>query len=147
MLVKDYMTRHPIMVEPHKKVTEVQQIMVENKVRHIPVVGDGKKLLGLVTSERLHIPPDRLGSLNVWEITRFLAELTVEKVMIKAVDLHTITPETTLEDAAGLLNKYKTGGLVVVDDNMVVGVITETDLLVELQELLGAYDPGWRATV
>lgn len=147
MFVKDYMTRHPILIEPGKKVIEVQQLMVENNVRHLPVVGDGKRLLGLCTRERLQIPPDRFGSLNVWEITRFLADLTVDKVMIKAVDLHTIGPETAIEDAARLLTHHKIGGLVVVEDGMVVGVITETDLLVELQELLGAYDPGWRVTI
>lgn len=144
MLVKDYMTRHPIMIEPAVKVTEAQKIMMENKIRHLPVVADGKRLLGLVTRQRLSIPPDRLGSLDVWEITRFLSDLTVSQVMVTGADLQTINADATLEDAADLLIRHKIGGLPVLDDGIVVGIITEIDLLIEFQNLLGAHDQGWR---
>ncbi|MCP4424700.1 MAG: CBS domain-containing protein [Chloroflexi bacterium] len=147
MFVKDYMTRHPIMIEPNKPVFDAQKLMGESNIRHVPVVGDGKRLLGLITKERLQISPGKLTSLNVWEITRFLANLTVDKVMVKGADLHTIGPDATLEDAAELMSIHKVGGLPVIDDDIVIGVITETDLLVELQNLLGARDPGWRITV
>ena len=147
MFVKDYMTRHPIMIEPDKRVVEAQKLMGENNIRHLPVVGDGKRLLGLVTRERLQIAPDRLGSLNVWEITRYLADLTVKKVMVKRNDLYTIGPEATLEAAAALMSRHKIGSLPVIEDDIVVGIITETDLLVELENLLGANEPGWRVTM
>ncbi len=147
MFVKDYMTRHPIMIEPDKRIIQAQKLMGENNVRHLPVVGDGKRLLGLVTRDRLQIAPDRLGSLNVWEITRYLADLTVEKVMIKRDGLYTIGPEATLEDAAALMSRHKISSLPVIKDDVVVGIITETDLLIELQNLLGANQPGWRVTM
>jgi acetoin utilization protein AcuB len=88
-----------------------------------------------------------LGSLNVWEISRYLANLTVEKVMAKGKDLHTIRPEATLEDAANIMIRNNVDGLIVTDDQIVVGILTEMDLLTELCELLGASDPGWRVTV
>ena len=145
MLVKDYMTRHPILIEPTLRVVEAQRLMTENNIRHLPVVGDGKKLLGLVTRQRLMIPPEKLGSLDVWEITRYLSDLTASKVMVTGKDLHTIGPEATLEEAADVLIHTKIGGLPVVDeDGAVVGIITETDLLIELQNLLGAQDKGFR---
>lgn len=147
MFVKDYMTRHPIMIEPDKRVTEAQKLMGENNIRHLPVVGDGKRLLGLLTRDRLQIPPERLSSLDVWEITRYLADLTAKKVMIKRNDLYTIDPEATLEEAADLMSRQKVGGLPVIEDGIVVGIITETDLLVEFQNLLGANEPGWRVTM
>ena len=147
MLVKNYMTRHPVMIESHKQVMEAQRVMAESKIRHLPVVGDGKRLLGLVTPQRLQIHPERLASLNVWEITRFLAELTVDKVMIHGKGLTTISPEATLEDAAMLMIKHKLNGLPVVEGDIVVGIITDTDLLIEFGNLLGANDDGWRATV
>ena len=147
MLVKDYMTRHPIMVPPSMPASEAQKIMVENKVRHLPVVGDGKRPLGLVSRQRLRIPPAELGSLNVWEITRFLADLTVKDVMVKGNDMLTIGPHATMEDAAQIMAEKKVGCLPVVENNVVVGVITETDMLVELADLLGAGVPGTRITV
>ncbi len=147
MFVKDYMTRHPIMIEPDKRVTEAQKLMGESSIRHMPVVGDGKRLLGLITQERLQIAPEKLSSLNVWEITRYLADLTVKKVMIKKDDLHTINLDATVEDAAALMSQNKISCLPVVEDGIVVGVLTETDLLIELQNLLGAKEKGWRVTM
>jgi acetoin utilization protein AcuB len=148
MLVKDYMTPHPILVAPEMRVTEAQRVMSENNIRHLPVVSDGKRLLGLVTRQRLAIPPEKLASLDVWEITRFLADLNVSKVMLTGADLHTTTPEMTLEEAADILIRYKISGLPVIEAGGVVcGIITETDLLIEFQNLLGAPDAGWRAVM
>lgn len=147
MLVKDYMTRHPIMISPTTPAAEAQKLMIENKVRHLPVIGSGKRLLGLVTRERLRIPPADLGSLNVWEISRFLSDLTVGDVMVKGDDLITTGPDTTLEEAAQVMVENKIGCLPVLEEGIVVGVITETDMLVQLADLLGAYVPGVRVTV
>jgi acetoin utilization protein AcuB len=147
MLVKDYMTRHPIMIEPKMRVADAQKLMTDNNIRHLPVVGDGKRLIGLVTRQRLSIPPEKLGSLDVWEITRYLSNLMVSDVMVKGPDLHTIDPEATLEEAADLMIRNKISGLPVIEAEIVAGIITETDLLIELQNLLGAIDPGWRVVV
>jgi acetoin utilization protein AcuB len=148
MLVKQYMTRHPIMIEPHRRVVDVRRIMVENRVRHLPVIGDGKRLLGLVTRQCLQITPERWSSLDVWEITDRLSDLTAEKVMIKSPDLKTIGPDATLEDAAAQMTHHKISSLPVIESgDIVVGMITETDLLMEFQKLFGAYDPGWRLSV
>ena len=147
MLVKDYMTRHPIMIPPSMAAAEAQKIMSENKVRHLPVVGDGKRPLGLVTRQSLRIPPAELGSLNVWEITRFLSELKVKDIMVPAKELSTIGPEATLEEAAQVMADNRYGCLPVVEEDVVVGIITETDLLLQLADLLGGYIPGVRATV
>jgi acetoin utilization protein AcuB len=149
MLIKDYMTRHPILIEPHKHVTDAQRVMAEAGIRHLPVVSDGKRLLGLVTRQRLAIHPHQLASLDVWEITRYLANLTVAEVMVKGKDLHTIGPDATLEEAADLMIRHKISGLPVVETSgdVVVGILTETDLLIELQDLLGAIDAGWRVVM
>jgi acetoin utilization protein AcuB len=151
MLVKDYMTRHPIMIEEGTRVIEAQKIMAQNNIRHLPVVGSGKRLTGLVTRQRLMLPPETLGSLDVWEIARYLSDMTVAKVMLKGTELHTITPEATLEEAAELMMRHKVGGLPVIDEGdntgIVCGIITDTDLLVELQNLLGAQDAGYRVVI
>jgi acetoin utilization protein AcuB len=147
MFVKDYMTRHPVMVEPTISIVEAQGIMAEAKVRHLPVIGSGKRLVGLVTRQRMRIPPTELASLNMWEITRFLSDLTVEDVMVKGDDLITTGPDTTLEEAAQVMVENKIGCLPVLEEGIVVGIITETDMLVQLADLLGGYVPGVRVTM
>lgn len=147
MFVKDYMTKHPVMVETTMSVVEAQGIMAETKVRHLPVVGKGKQLLGLITRQRLRIAPTELGSLNVWEITRYLSNLTVKDVMVKGKDVITIQPDATLEEAAQIMVQHKIDCLPVLEEGIVVGIITEVDMLVELSDLLGGGKPGVRVTM
>jgi acetoin utilization protein AcuB len=121
--------------------------MSENKIRHLPVVGDGKRLEGLITRQRLALKPDELGSLNVWEITRKLSGLKVKDVMVKAADVHTIDSERTIERAANIMTANKIGCLPVLEDNVVIGIITETDLLNAFAVMLGLPAEGVRVTV
>jgi len=147
MLVKDYMTRHPIMISPETPAAEAQKVMSENNVRHLPIVGDGKRILGLISRDRLRVPPSDLGSLNIWEISRILSSLKVKEVMVKGNDLITISPGSTIEEAAQLLISNKIGCLPVLEGDIVVGIITEIDLLAQLSELLGGGVEGVRVTV
>ncbi len=146
MLVKDYMTRHPLMAQPAMPIVEAQRFMGENNIRHLPIVGDGKRLLGLVTRQTLLVDPGRLGSLDLWDIARTLTGLTVKDVMIKLENVITVEQNATLEEAAGIMVEKKIGGLPVLEEGVVVGIITETDLLAHLTDLLGGHVPGIRVT-
>lgn len=147
MLVKDCMTRHPVMISPLTKAAEAENIMTENRIRHLPVVGDGKRLEGLVTRQTLTIKPDMLGSLNVWEITRYLANMTIKDLMVKAGEVITISPDKTIERAARTMSEHKIGCLPVIEGGIVVGIITEVDLMNAFQMMLGLPASGVRVTV
>jgi acetoin utilization protein AcuB len=147
MLVRDYMTRHPLLADPEMSVVDAQRYMVEAKIRRLPVVGDGKRMLGLVTRQSLLVDPGRLGSLNMWEIAGYLSGLKVKDVMIKAKDVVTIGPDITIEEAARVMIEKKVGCLPVLDDDVVIGIITETDLLAQLTSMMDLRCPGVRATV
>jgi acetoin utilization protein AcuB len=148
MLVKERMTRHPIIIAPSTKAIEAQQIMAENNIRHLPVASDGKRLEGLVTRNRLSLKPDILGSLNMWEISRQLSNLTVKDVMVKRENVFTITANRTIERAAKMMADHKIGCLPVLDaDGMVEGIISEVDVLHSYQELMGLPAEGLRVTV
>jgi acetoin utilization protein AcuB len=149
MLVRDYMTRHPLMVQPTMCISDVQRYMAENNLRHLPVVGDGKRLVGLVTKQSLMVEPGRLRSLNVWEISRYLTSEHIDTIMIPADQVITITGEATIEEAAHKMIEERIGCLPVVEEGIVVGIITETDLLAQLSEIMArsAKVPGVRATV
>jgi acetoin utilization protein AcuB len=147
MLVKDCMTRHPIMIMPTTPAAEAQKVMAENNIRHLPVTGSGKRLLGLVTRQSFALQPNMLGSLDVWEISRFLNNFTAEKVMIQAENVRTIAPDVTIERAAQMLMENKIGCLPVIEDEVVVGILTEVDLLHAFQEMLGLPVEGIRVTM
>jgi acetoin utilization protein AcuB len=141
------MTRHPAMVPPTTSAAEAEKIMAENKIRHLPVVGDGKRLLGLMTRQRLTLKPDTLASLNVWEITRYLSDLTVEDIMLKSKNVQTIEPDRTIERAARYLSDHKVGCLPVIEDGVVVGILSEVDVLQAFQSMLGLPSEGVRVTI
>jgi len=147
MFVRDYMTRHPVMVEPEMSIVEAQDIMAETNVRHLPVAEEGKRLLGLLTRQRMRIPPTELASLNVWEITRFLSNMAVKDVMVKRKNVITTIPDIALEEAARIMTENKIGSLPVLEGGIVVGIITEIDMMTQLNELLGGNEPGVRITL
>ncbi len=147
MLVKDYMTRHPFLAEPSMSIVEAQRLMGENSIRHLPVVGEGKRLLGLVTRSSLLVDPRRLSSLDVWEIARYLSGLTVRDVMIKARDVITIHPDATIEDAARVMVERKVGCLPVLEGEFVVGILTDVDMMAHLMQMMAATTPAVRVTV
>jgi acetoin utilization protein AcuB len=147
MFVRDYMTKHPVMVAPNTSLVESQSIMADAHVRHLPVIEEGKRLVGLVTKQTLRMSPSDLSSLNVWEITRFLSDVRVKQVMIKRKDVITIASDRTIEEAAFVMASNKIGCLPVIEEGVVVGIITDGDMLVQLTRLLGLAHKGWRATI
>jgi len=147
MIVKDYMTRHPVMISPTMSIVEAQGIMSETRVRHLPVVEGGKRLLGLITQDTLRVPPTKLTSLNVWEITRFLSNLKVKDVMVDRKDVITIGPDITIEEAARIMVTHKIGCLPVLEEDIVIGIITDTDMMMHLIEMLDAPQQSVRVTM
>jgi CBS domain-containing protein len=68
-------------------------------------------------------------------------------MMLKGKDVITTAPDVTLEDAAQIMAQKKIGCLVVLEQGVVVGIITETDMLVELNQMLGGDVSGVRVTI
>ena len=146
MLVKERMTRQPIVVTPELPVSKALALMRTEHIRRLPVVNKSGRLVGIVSDRDLLLAsPSPATSLSVWEITYLLGKITVRDVMTKKVI--TVTEDTPLEDAARIMADSKIGGLPVVRDGSLVGIITETDLFKLFLELLGARERGVRVTV
>jgi acetoin utilization protein AcuB len=112
-------------------------------IRRAPVVDGRGRLVGMV-SERdlLHASPSEATSLSIWEIHYLLSKITVERVMARQVV--TISEQTPIEEAARIMADNRLGGLPVLRDGEVVGIVTETDLFKVFLELLGAREAGVR---
>lgn len=146
VLVKERMTRNLIVVAPDQTVPQAVRLMRENHIRRLPVVDKGGHLVGIVSDrDLLRASPSPATSLSVWEIAYLLDEIKVRTVMTAKV--LTVTGDTPLEDAARVLAENKIGGLPVLDDGALAGMITETDLFRAFVELLGARDAGVRITM
>ncbi len=147
MLVKDYMTQHPLTIVPDMPVVDAQRYLMEVNVGHLPVVGNGKRLLGLITNRTLSMQTDSLDSLNVWEITRYISGLTVKKLMINKQDVITIHPNATIEEAAYTMVENKVGCLPVLENSVLLGLLTSSDLMAHLTQLFATEEPGQRISI
>ena len=146
MFVKERKTKQPIVAAPDMSVPDALNQMRQQRIRRLPVVDKGGRLVGIVSDrDLLHASPSPATSLSVWEITYLLGKVRLKDVMTSKVI--TVTGDTPLEDAARIMADNKIGGLPVVDDGALVGIITETDLFKVFVELLGARDKGVRVTL
>jgi acetoin utilization protein AcuB len=144
MLVGERMTHPVVSVSPGLSIQDALQLMRRKNIRRTPVVQDGR-LIGIVSDkDLLYASPSDVTSLSIWEINYLLSNITVGEVMTGVVV--TITEDTPIEEAARIMADNKIGGLPVVKNGGIVGIITETDLFHILLELTGAREFGVRAT-
>lgn len=144
MLVGERMS-HPVITIPvDMPVTEALAMFKRERIRRAPVVKDGK-MVGIVSDkDLLNASPSPATSLSIWEMNYLLNKISVADVMTKKV--LTISEDTPIEEAARIMADSKVGGLPVMRDDHVVGIITETDLFKVFLELMGAREKGVRVT-
>ena len=134
LTVRDIMMTDLVTVRPHQTAREAYRLMRDHRFRHLPVVEAGQ-LLGILS--------DR--DLRPVLLSPTLARARVRELMSE--DLTTVSPATPVEEAASLLVVKRIGCLPVVADGRLVGIVTETDLLAVLVELLGLLTQSTRLDI
>jgi acetoin utilization protein AcuB len=145
MLVGERMSHPVITIPPDMTINEALNLMRQEHIRRAPVVKEGK-LIGIVAEkDLLNASPSPVTSLSIWELNYLLSKITVKEIMTKHVLC--VTEDTPIEEAARMMADNKVGGLPVMRDDHIVGIITETDLFKIFLELMGAREKGVRASV
>lgn len=146
MLVKDKMTPNPICGRPEMSVMDAQKIMRENNIRHLPIVDQDERLVGIVTQRALmQVVPADMSKFGPFVINYIVAKLKAQNVMVKNVI--TIQEDVTIEEAARIMSDKKIGCLPVMRQGDLVGIISDNDLFRTMVDLLGAQRSGVRVTV
>ncbi|MBM3460942.1 MAG: CBS domain-containing protein [Armatimonadetes bacterium] len=126
MQVHEIMTRDPITVDASTPLADAINLMRARNVRRLPVVRDGS-LIGIVTDRDLRdARPSRATSMSLWELGYALARTPVEEFM--ADDVATVRSDDPFEKVAMLMYRRKVGGIPVVDNGRLVGIVTESDV-------------------
>jgi CBS domain-containing protein len=102
---------------------EARALLDQHRIRHLPVLEKGK-LLGIITDRDIRSAA----------AASSLDRVKVGDAMTKKVI--TVTPETHIQQAAKLLLANRIGGLPVLQEGALQGIITETDLLNALVEIM-----------
>ena len=146
MLVRERMSTRPVTIPASMPITQALRVMRQSQVRRLPVLNEEGQLIGIVSEkDLLYASPSPATSLSIYEMHDILSRLRVTDVM--TTDPVTIPPDIPLEEAARIMADNKIGGLPVMEDDKLVGIITETDIFKVFLEMLGARDPGIRLTL
>jgi acetoin utilization protein AcuB len=138
MMIERRMRRSVVTIQRGETVDRAQTLMAQHGIRHLPVL-EGRRLVGILTDRDVRgvMVRQRAGTARA-EAGRayFLVPgVLVEEAMTP--DPVTIAPGADLDEAARLLITRKIGCLPVVDRGRVVGIITETDILGVVSEIMG----------
>ncbi len=125
MKINALMVPDPITISARASISEAIELMKINSIRHLPVVSEENILEGFLT----------LADLKQGLIPSMLGDLNLRDLMIK--EPITVSPDDDVEIAAQLIYKHKIGGMPVVDNGQLVGIITATDILRTFIDMMG----------
>ena len=125
------MSTNLITVEPSATLAEARALMHDNRIHHIPVVEDDQ-LVGLVTLTNVLAATDSF--LRDDQSRIHANEIGIKDAMV--TDVATVDINASLRHAALFLEKHKIGCLPVLDDDKLVGIITDTDFVAVAINLL-----------
>ncbi len=134
MLVRDRMSEDPVVLGPNDTLRKARRLMLDNGLRRLPVVENGR-LVGIVTDR--DVRQADISSVVVQE--RRYIDYILDRIQVGGIMTPNpvcVTPDTPLKEAARIILERKFGGLPVVEAGRLVGIITETDLVRTLIELL-----------
>jgi nucleotide-binding universal stress UspA family protein/predicted transcriptional regulator len=120
LLVAHWMTSYPLTITPTEKLPKAVELMQQHRFRSLPVVDDGK-LVGIITDRDIRSNLSRLEALEVGRVM--------------TTNVLTVTPHTSVWDAARLLSEREIGAMPVVEEGVVVGIVSAPDLLKACSQL------------
>ena len=140
MLVRNCMTANPIRVHPESDPLAALGLCKSAHIRRLPVVNAEAQVVGIVTRNMLEQFLAKAPSPGVMK-----RQHSIEQVMVSPA--LTVLPDYPLEEAARLMVVHKIGSLPVVDQDKLIGIITETDIFKQFVEILGGQAKAIRLTV
>lgn len=143
MFVKLWMHEEIITIRPECTIAEAENLMTLHKIRRLPVIDAEDRLLGILSKEDIHNALPSIIDANFDDSARALAhQVKVEAFMTK--NPITVDPMEPLEKVAATMRKNKVGGIPVVAEEKLVGIITESDVFQAFIEILGGNEEGVR---
>lgn len=135
-LVRDIMTTEITSLEEDAKLLDAALLMRSSGLRHLPVVKDGRPIGVISDRDVQRASPSMFSKLSPEEYNRMFETTPIEKVMAK--EPYTAAADTPVREVLQTMLEQKLGSCLVVDaDQKLLGIVTNTDLLRLLNELLG----------
>jgi len=136
MYVGRIMHTYLVTVPPDTSLQKAKEMIEKKKINHLLVVDKKGDLIGIVSDRDVKQSwASPATALSVHELNYLLTQLTVETIMIKKII--TISPGTTIERAAYIMQENRINALPVIEAEKLVGIITSTDVMEVLLRSIG----------
>lgn len=136
MYVGRIMRKQLVTVPPDTTLRKAKDIIEEKRINHLLVVQEDGTLVGIVSDRDVKQSwASPATALSVHELNYLLNQLTVENIMAKKII--TISPGTTIERAAMIMQDNRINSLPVIESEKLVGIITSTDVMGVLLRAIG----------
>lgn len=146
MYVGRIMNTFLMTIPPDTSLQKAKEIIDEKRINHLLVVDKNGDLIGIVSDRDIkQTSASPATTLSVHELNYLLTQLTVEPIMSKKII--TISPGTTIERAALIMQKNRINALPVIEDEKLVGIITSSDVMRVLLRAIGFGEGSARFTV
>lgn len=127
LTVSDLMTVIPYCVSPQTSLRRVIEMMKSEGCRQFPVLDKGK-LVGIITDRDVRLVMNSPMVIHGrWQDEELLDKVLADSCM--TANPMSVAPDSPAYRAAKMLSLYKFGALPVVDEDVLVGIITVTDFL------------------
>ncbi len=138
MIVEEIMKTKMITLTQDQSILEAANLMLQHKVRHLPIITEDNQLIGIVSDRDIRdATPSILTDL---EEQKHILKQPIKSIM--TTKLITGHPLDFVEEVGAIFYEHHISCLPIVKDKKLVGIITETDLLHTLIELTGAHQPA-----
>jgi len=135
MIVRKHMVDGPVSARPGDGLYDTYRRMRENDIRHMPVLDERERLVGIV-SERDVLRPGFVDE-DLDTSDSFVLDNSILVSQVMTPDPVTLHTEDPLNKALELFLKHKFGALPVLDsDEKLIGILSTIDLLKVLQDQL-----------
>ncbi len=139
MYVGRIMHTYLVTVPPDTNLLKAKEMIDKKRINHLLVVDKNQGLIGIVSDRDVKQSwASPATALSVHELNYLLAQLTVESIMAKKII--SISPGTTIERAAYIMQKNRINALPVIESEKLVGIITSTDVMEVLLRSIGFDD-------
>ncbi len=143
MFVTNYMSTDPIAIGPEVFLPEARAILNEYYFRHLPVVDNDNKLIGIITDRDLRsaYPSSVISNSEQSLVYEQIEKTTVQEIM--STMCISLRVDSTLDDALLLFEKEKVGALPVIETSeKLVGIFSIRDLIRAYKKLFGVAEKG-----
>lgn len=146
MYIGQIMHTKLITVSPETTLVEARELIAMHQIEHLLVVSNRGRLVGVVSDRDLKQNwASPATALSAHELHYLLEKVEVGMIMVRTVKI--VTPETTNERAASIMQAEKIGSLPVMVGDTLVGIVTSTDVMAVLLQAIGMGEESMRLGV